>query len=107
VAVAEPAFAGVFDPDRGLAPARRAELDEPGDATCPRRDFVHVGRLWGYYGLKYYRRCDHLIANNRAIVDYAAAAAWPQDRIDHLPDFVPDPQGERRGDDVRHARIAS
>ena len=58
--------------------------------ACPRGDFVHVGRLGGYYDLKYYRRCDHLIANTRAIVDYAVAEGWPQERIDHLPNFVPD-----------------
>ena len=58
--------------------------------ACPRGDFVHVARLGGYYDLKYYRRCDHLIANTRAIVDYATAAGWPPERIDYLPNFVPD-----------------
>ena len=57
---------------------------------CPKGDFVHVARLGGYYDLKYYRRCDHLIANTRAIVDYAVAKGWPADRIDYLPNFVPD-----------------
>jgi len=58
--------------------------------ACPRGDFVHVARLGGYYDLKYYRRCGHLIANTRAIVDYAVAQGWPRDRIDYLPNFVPD-----------------
>jgi glycosyltransferase involved in cell wall biosynthesis len=57
---------------------------------CPKGDFVHVARLGGYYDLKYYRRCDYLIANTRAIVDYAVAEGWPADRIDYLPNFVPD-----------------
>lgn len=57
---------------------------------CPKGDFVHVARLGGYYDLKYYRHCDHLIANTRAIVDYAVAEGWPADRIDYLPNFVPD-----------------
>jgi glycosyltransferase involved in cell wall biosynthesis len=57
---------------------------------CPRGDFVHVARLGGYYDLKYYRRCDHLIGNTRAIVCYAVAAGWPRERIDYLPNFVPD-----------------
>ena len=51
---------------------------------------MHVARLGGYYNLKYYRRCDHLIANTRAIVDYAVANGWPRARIDYLPNFVPD-----------------
>ena len=34
-------------------------------AFCPRAQgrFVHCGRLGGYYNLKYYRNCDHLIGN--------------------------------------------
>jgi glycosyltransferase involved in cell wall biosynthesis len=58
--------------------------------ACPRGDFVHVGRLGGYYDLKYYRYCDRLVANTRAIVDYAVAEGWPPERIDYLPNFVPD-----------------
>jgi glycosyltransferase involved in cell wall biosynthesis len=61
---------------------------------CPRGDFVHVARLGGYYDLKYYGRCDHLIGNTRAIVDYAVAEGWPRDRIDYLPNFVPDANAE-------------
>jgi glycosyltransferase involved in cell wall biosynthesis len=59
-------------------------------AACPRGDFVHVARLGGYYDLKYYRRCDHLIANTRAIAEYAIGAGWPRDRVHYLPNFVPD-----------------
>jgi glycosyltransferase involved in cell wall biosynthesis len=57
---------------------------------CPRGDFVHVARLGGYYDLKYYRRCDHLIGNKRAIIDYAIAKGWPREGITYLPNFVPD-----------------
>lgn len=58
---------------------------------CPRGDFVHLARLGGYYDLKYYRHCDHLIGNTRAIVRYAAAGGWPEERVHYLPNFVPDP----------------
>jgi glycosyltransferase involved in cell wall biosynthesis len=57
---------------------------------CPCGDFVHVGRLGGYYDLKYYRHCDQLIANTSAIVDYAVDNGWPRQCITHLPNFVPD-----------------
>lgn len=57
---------------------------------CPRGEFVHVGRLGGYYDLKYYRRCDHLIGNTRDIVDYVVRSGWPQSRAHYLPNFVPD-----------------
>jgi glycosyltransferase involved in cell wall biosynthesis len=58
---------------------------------CPRGQFVHVARLGGYYDLKFYRRCDHLIGNTRAIVDYAVGRGWPRERVEYLPNFVPDP----------------
>jgi glycosyltransferase involved in cell wall biosynthesis len=58
--------------------------------ACPKGDFVHVARLGGYYNLKYYRRCDRLIANTRAIVNYAVVNGWPPACIDYLPNFVPD-----------------
>lgn len=57
-------------------------------ALCPRGDFVHVARLGGYYDLKYYRQCDHLIANTRAIAAYLVEAGWPAARVHYLPNFV-------------------
>jgi glycosyltransferase involved in cell wall biosynthesis len=57
---------------------------------CPRGEFVHVGRLGGYYDLKYYRRCDHLIGNTRDIVGYLVRSGWPEARAHYLPNFVPE-----------------
>jgi len=57
---------------------------------CPRGGFVHVGRLGGYYDLKYYRRCDHLIGNTRDIVAYLVRSGWPEARAHYLPNFVPE-----------------
>jgi len=57
---------------------------------CPRGEFVHVGRLGGYYDLKYYRRCDHLIGNTRDIVAYLVRSGWPEARAHYLPNFVPE-----------------
>ena len=60
---------------------------------CPRarrmrHRFVHVARLGGYYKLKYYRHCDHLIANTNDIVRYVVEAGWPPARAHYLPNFV-------------------
>ncbi|HUH84276.1 MAG TPA: glycosyltransferase [Stellaceae bacterium] len=55
---------------------------------CPRGDFVHVARLGGYYDLKYYRGCDHLIGNTRDIVAYLVDRGWPRERAHYLPNFV-------------------
>ncbi|MDE1969387.1 MAG: glycosyltransferase [Alphaproteobacteria bacterium] len=56
-------------------------------SLCPRGDFVHVARLGGYYDLKYYRGCDHLIANTRGIAAYLIANGWSADRVHYLPNF--------------------
>jgi glycosyltransferase involved in cell wall biosynthesis len=99
VAVAEFAFGGLFDLTTRLAFQHEIAAWRPNivltwmsraTRLCPRGDFVHVGRLGGYYDLKYYRRCDHLIANTGAILDYAVGNGWPRQRINHLPNFVPD-----------------
>ncbi|MDB5410949.1 MAG: putative glycosyltransferase [Rhodospirillales bacterium] len=55
---------------------------------CPRGEFVHVARLGGYYDLKYYRGCDHLVGNTRDIVAKMIAQGWPADRAHYLPNFV-------------------
>jgi glycosyltransferase involved in cell wall biosynthesis len=64
---------------------------------CPVGDFVHVARLGGYYDLKNYRRCDHLIGNTRDLVDSFISQGWPAERAHYLPNFV---------DDIRAAPIA-
>jgi len=57
-------------------------------ARTPRGDYVHVARLGGYYDLKYYRHCDHLIGNTEDIVAYLRREGWPSDRTHYLPNFV-------------------
>ena len=71
-----------FGPDVVLSWMSRAS------AVCPAGDFVHVGRLGGYYDLKYYRRCHHLIANTRDIAAYIERGGWPAARVHYLPNFV-------------------
>jgi glycosyltransferase involved in cell wall biosynthesis len=55
---------------------------------CPRGDFVHVARLGGYYDLRYYRHCDHLIGNTRALTAWLIAQGWPESRVHYLPNFA-------------------
>ena len=57
-------------------------------SACPSGDFTHVGRLGGYYDLKYYRGCHHLVANTRDIADYIRRAGWPAERVHYLPNFA-------------------
>ena len=57
-------------------------------AKMPRGDYLHVARLGGFYDLKYYKHCDHLVGNTRGIVDYLIEQGWPADRAHYLPNFV-------------------
>jgi glycosyltransferase involved in cell wall biosynthesis len=57
---------------------------------APRGDWALVGRLGGYYPLKYFRRCDHLVGNTRDIVRWIGDQGWPRERIAYLPNFVAD-----------------
>lgn len=72
-------------------------------STCPRGRFVHVGRLGGYYDLKYYAGCDRLIANTQDIADWVVGKGWPRDRVHYLPNFV----DERPAPPVERASLAT
>ncbi len=77
-----------FEPDVVLSWMSRAA------AFCPKSKehawgrYVHCGRLGGYYDLKYYRTCDHLIGNTHGIVAYLKEQGWPAERAHYLPNFV-------------------
>lgn len=71
-----------FAPDIVLSWMNRAT------SFCPRGKFNLIGRLGGYYDIKYYKNCDHLIANTQDIADYLIRNGWDQDRVHHLPNFV-------------------
>ncbi len=71
-----------FQPDIVMTWMNRAT------SMCPVGDFVHVARLGGYYDLKYYQRCDHLIGNTKDIVDYLIENNWPTQQAHYLPNFV-------------------
>jgi len=71
-----------FDPDVVLTWSNRAT------SQCARGRFVHLARLGGFYNLKYYRRCDHLIGNTQGICRYLVDGGWPAERVHHLPNFV-------------------
>jgi len=60
-------------------------------SMCPdgkKGGFIHMSRLGGYYDLKYYQACDHLIGNTEDIVDYLVKENWPAEKAHYLPNFV-------------------
>lgn len=86
-----------YKPDVVLSWMSRAASLMPSRKVA-RDTAVRVGRLGGYYNLKYYRGCDHLIANTRGITEYITSSGWPAERVHYLPNFVdatPAPPADR------------
>jgi len=77
-----------FDPEIVLGWMNRACGALPPRWLLPRARYVAVGRLGGYYDLKYYRRCDWLIGNTPDLRDYLVRSGWPASRAVYLPNFV-------------------
>ena len=77
-----------FGPDILLSWMKRATRATVRAAERARHSAVRVGRLDGYYDLKYYRGCDHLIGVTPDIVRYAADAGWPAERAHFAPNFA-------------------
>ena len=75
-----------FEPQIVLTWMNRATRYTPRDVSPS--SVVHVGRLGGYYNLKYYRQCDHLIANTRDIADYLVGHGRSADAVHYLPNFA-------------------
>ena len=59
----------------------------------PTGPWVLVGRLGGYYDLRPFARCDHLVGNTQGMVDWIRAQGFAPDRVHHLPNFAPDMAG--------------
>ena len=71
-----------YEPDIVLTWMNRATRAAP---TGP---WTLAARLGGYYDLKNYRRCDHLIGNTEDIRRYLIEKGWPKERAWYLPNFV-------------------
>lgn len=96
------AFGGRFDFSTPRALKRELAAYQPdvvlswmnrATSMCPKGDFVHVARQGGYYDLKYYANCDHLVGNTMDIVEYLVEHDWPKDKAHYLPNFVSDTEG--------------
>lgn len=70
---------------------------------CPSGKVLHVARLGGYYKMKYFRHCDHLIGNTPHIVQYIIEHGWPAGRVHYLPNFV----DEKAAQAVPRERLAT
>lgn len=102
IAVGTLPFGGFFDFTTRRQLARQVKSFEPdiffawmnrAAGYSPKGKHTNIARLGGYYDLKYYRHCDHLIGNTKDICDYIIANGWPKDRCHYLPNFVDGTQG--------------
>ena len=52
---------------------------------------ARIGRLGGYYNLKYYRGFDELVANTEDIAEWIVGQGWPAGKVRHIPNFAAAP----------------
>jgi glycosyltransferase involved in cell wall biosynthesis len=57
----------------------------------PKGPWARVGRLGGYYKLKYYKGFDHLVANTEDIAEWIVRQGWPAGRVTCIPNFAAAP----------------
>ncbi len=81
---------GGFAPEVVVSWANRATLFAGRVRRRGNGAWTLVGRLGGYYDLKYYRRCDHLAGNTRGIRDWLVERGWPAERAHVVPNFAHD-----------------
>jgi glycosyltransferase involved in cell wall biosynthesis len=78
--------AKAFEPDVVLAFAGRAA------SFIPKGFCTAVGRLGGYYNLRNFKGCDHLVCNAPDIKRYVVEGGWAEQNVSLIPNFpfVPD-----------------
>lgn len=81
-----------FKPDVVMAWMQRAAR------FTPQGSWTLIGRFGGYYDLKYFRHCDHLVANTHDLVRAITAQGWPAARVHYLPNFADDFSGAAPAD---------
>ena len=65
----------------------------------PRGPWARIGRLGGYYNLKYYAGFEELVANTEDIAEWIVNQGWPAGRVRCIPNFAAAPSGWRAGPD--------
>lgn len=71
-----------FSPKVAIAWMNRAA------SFMPRGEWISVGRLGGFYDLKYYKHCDHLVGNTKGIVQWIKKQGWPEHCVHYVPNFA-------------------
>ncbi len=57
-------------------------------SVAPPGPWARIGRLGGYYSLKYFKGHDFLVANTPDIRRFIIDNGWPADRVSYIPNFA-------------------
>lgn len=87
---------GPFRPDVILTWMNRASRRIPAGLTCP-----VVGRLGGYYDLRHYANCSHLIGITPDLVAHITSSGWPETATTLIPNFGETPSRATDGAEIR------
>ncbi len=63
-------------------------------AKTPKGPWARIGRLGGYYSLKYYKGFEALVANTPDIRRWVIEQGWPEDRVLYIPNFAAAPESD-------------
>lgn len=97
VEVTENAYGGWFDfrtrwaLDRVVAkvqPQAALSFMSRASSFMPQGPFPKVARLGGFYDLKYFRRCDHLVCITEGIRRHVIGQGWPAERASVIANFA-------------------
>lgn len=58
---------------------------------APSGPWARIGRLGGYYNLKYYKGFDELVANTEHIAEWIVDQGWPAGKVRCIPNFAAAP----------------
>jgi glycosyltransferase involved in cell wall biosynthesis len=58
----------------------------------PKGPWARIGRLGGYYNLKYYEGFDELVANTEDIAEWVVGQGWPAGKVRCIPNFARAPR---------------
>jgi len=57
-------------------------------SMMPSGPFLKVGRLDGYYDLKYFTKCDRLVCITKELCDHAISSGWDHRKVHYIPNFI-------------------
>jgi glycosyltransferase involved in cell wall biosynthesis len=78
---------GLAEMNREFRPDVVLTFTQRSSSMMPKGDYPIVGRLGGYYSLRYFKRCDYLTCITPDLVEYVVKGSWPRERVFYIPNF--------------------